>query len=299
MQSCRIAAPAKLNLYLEVTDRDSMGYHQLETIFCTIDLHDSLVLHRIDHVETGQDDEGGQLIQLTCDDPDLPSDQSNLAWQAAQAYLTLRPQFGGIHIAITKRIPAGGGLGGGSSDAAAVLRGMAQLDQQPPSLDQLEHIARQLGADIAFFLHGGCAYASGRGDIIKPLPDLDDTPLITLILPDLHCSTPDVFKALSDQERGPRPLQGFEFWSQKLQDLHPADLANILHNRLTAPAERRYPSLTKVFTACTTSKHPWLMSGSGATVFVLGEIPAPVDCQALSTRFRPRSQLDAVTMDDE
>ena len=152
-----IAAPAKLNLGLEVIGRREDGFHEIATIFLTIDLQD--------HLRLSPDAD----LKLSCDDPELAG-ADNLALRALR---TLREETGyrhGAHIALRKRIPAAAGLGGASSDAAATLLAARKLWPISVSDESLHRIAAGLGSDIPFFLHGGCALGRGRGELLDPLP---------------------------------------------------------------------------------------------------------------------------------
>jgi 4-diphosphocytidyl-2-C-methyl-D-erythritol kinase len=153
----RIPSFAKVNLGLEVLGRRRDGYHELRTIFQTIDLHDDVVLRR------------AQGLSVKCDHPGVPEGAANLALRAARL---LRPYAGprrGVEITITKRIPVSGGLGGGSSNAAAVLIGLDRLWRLGLGTAKLHGIARRLGADVPFFLVGGTALGLARGDEVYPL----------------------------------------------------------------------------------------------------------------------------------
>ncbi|MHC5067225.1 MAG: 4-(cytidine 5'-diphospho)-2-C-methyl-D-erythritol kinase [Planctomycetota bacterium] len=275
MATVHLPAPAKINLHLEVLGRDSDGYHVLETLFQTLELADQLTISI----------NPGSGITLTCDQDDLPCDHSNLAWRAADAYLAQRPDLGQVTIDLRKTIPAGGGLGGGSSDAATVLRGLARLDPQPLGSEQLHAIAAALGSDVPFFLIGGCAHATGRGERLTALADLPRQP-ITILAPAVHCSTPAVFQALTDSERGPRTGRGSKHWQQTL--VATGLSRAVLHNRLAPAALRRYPQLTTLFDWCDQSGAAWLLSGSGATCFVLGHVAPPAGVRHWHTWTLPR-----------
>ncbi|MDA3959865.1 MAG: 4-(cytidine 5'-diphospho)-2-C-methyl-D-erythritol kinase [Planctomycetota bacterium] len=278
MRTTSVAAPAKLNLHLEITGLDGSGYHTLETVFQTLDWADT--------VHVALSDQPG--IRLSCAAPGVPEDERNLAHQAASAYHAARSWPNGLDLRIDKVLPAGGGLGGGSSNAAAVLRALTQLDPEPLSPAVLATIALQLGADVPFFLLGGCAHATGRGEQLTPLEDPQAEP-VTVLVPKLHCSTPAVFAALSDEERGPRPARGAVAWAEALDDI-----PSCLFNRLQAAAARAYPELETVFAACRATGAPWLLSGSGACCFALGHHPAPDGLCAVHTHFRSRADLDRV-----
>jgi 4-diphosphocytidyl-2-C-methyl-D-erythritol kinase len=264
----QLAAYAKLNLHLEILGRRADGFHELETIFQTIGLHDDVSVELLP----------GDGIDLSCDDPGLPCDARNLAWKAAAAYAAMQPLPGRIAIRLCKRIPAGAGLGGGSADAAAVLRACDQLAERPLGMATLERIAAGLGSDIAFLVRGGTAHATGRGERLTPLPDLPPLPL-TLLMPEgAHCSTPAVYTALSDAERGPRPARGAAWFAERL-----ADPAALLHNRLSAPARRVCPAVGALLDHLASLGVPHLMTGSGAACFAFATVAQPPGIRAWQT----------------
>ena len=166
-----LKAHAKINLTLEVLGRRDDGYHEVATIMQTVDLHDTVRL-------TPADD-----ISLTCNDPALQS-AGNLAHKAAQLLRDESGYSGGVHIAIEKAIPVSAGLGGGSSDAAATLRGLNDLWQVGMSHPELESLAARLGSDVPFLLRSGTAIALGRGERVRHLPSADIQWMVVL--------TPDV-----------------------------------------------------------------------------------------------------------
>lgn len=269
MTALREAAHAKLNLYLEILGRRDDGFHAIETVFQTIALHDMVTLAV----------EPGDGIALTCDDAALPGDASNLAWRAAAAYRTAQPLPGRIVIHLEKRIPAGAGLGGGSADAAAVLRALDRHAPRPLGPTALERIAATLGSDIAFLVRGGTAHATGRGEELTWLPDLPPTAL-TLLMPEgAHCATPAVYRALTDAERGPRQPRGPTAFAAP---------PTWLHNRLAAPACRICPAVGALLRHLAGLGVPHLMTGSGAACFALGEVAPPPGVRAWRTAFVPR-----------
>ncbi len=166
-------AHAKINWALRITGKRPDGFHDLETVFQTISLHDDLTFTPADRTS------------LTCDDPTIPVDDSNLVLRAARA-VDAAP----VAIDLRKRIPAGGGLGGGSSNAATTLRalGAARAD--------LASIALVLGSDVPFFLVGGTAYATGRGEVLTPMPPMPGIPLL-LVLPEERVLTKDGFARIT------------------------------------------------------------------------------------------------------
>ncbi len=177
----RIRALAKINLDLRVLHRRPDGFHELRTVFQTISLSD-----RID-IEVHR---GRTRIEIDSDIPD------NLIVRAADLVLAATKTSAKITFQLKKRIPLGGGLGGGSSDAAAVLLALPALLKKAIPLEQLMHLATQLGSDVPFFLLGGAAAAAGRGTELYPLPDLPSYPAL-LVAPGIHVSTADAYRALN------------------------------------------------------------------------------------------------------
>ncbi len=185
-----ILAPAKINLFLEILRRRDDGYHELRSLMCCIGLCDRLVVTL-----------GGTVDRIVCDHPDVPSDESNLALKAAKRFNRTLAQQTGIqpkHVAIelTKQIPAGAGLGGGSSDAAAVLTGLNDAYGEPFDSRELQQMALTLGADVPFFILGRPALAGGIGEHLQPYEGL--TPWgIVVVYPGFGISTAQVFENLN------------------------------------------------------------------------------------------------------
>ena len=225
----RVRAYAKINLGLEVLGVRQDGYHELRTLFQTIDLHDDVVIRP-----------RRRGVEVHCDHPDVPGDERNLALRAA---LELQRHAGieqGAEIAITKRIPVGGGLGGGSSDAAAVLMALDRLWGVGLGTAGLHPLARRLGADVAFFLVGGTALGLGRGDEVYPLHRQvgGHTVVVDLRRP---VSTSAVFARVA-QSLTPRENSNkiFRFVSSDLEGLR---AFSILANDLEKPALEEAPDL--------------------------------------------------------
>ncbi len=154
-----INAYAKINLALEVLGKREDGYHDVVTVMQTISLHDTLTLER------------AAEISLTCDRADL-GHEGTLALKAARLLKERAGYSGGASIKLEKRIPVPAGLGGGSSDAAATLKGLNELWGLEMSQDELKVIGAELGSDVPFFIHGGTAMAFGRGERVRPLPPI-------------------------------------------------------------------------------------------------------------------------------
>lgn len=195
-----LAAPAKVNLLLRVLHRRPDGFHELESLFQAIDLCDRVVVAR-----------GGEGVRLLVEGPDLGPVEQNLAHRAARAFLDALGEGSGSGVAIRleKRIPAGAGLGGGSSDAAAVLRCMNTLWGDPLAAADLSAVGASLGSDVPFFL-GGCALAwgRGRGEELVGLPPLPVARMV-VVLPPVHVATGGAYGALArhreDHPAQPRP----------------------------------------------------------------------------------------------
>ncbi len=181
--SLAVEAFAKVNLSLVVLGRRDDGFHELDTLFQTIDLSDRLVLSE------------AEGLTLEVDDPAVPADGRNLVLRAAEALREEARISRGAAITLRKGIPAGGGLGGGSSDAAAALVGLRALWGLDVGLATLERIGTALGSDVPFFLHGGTARGTGRGERIEPLPDAPSRGVV-LLLPPFGVSTAEVFGRL-------------------------------------------------------------------------------------------------------
>jgi len=180
MSSLRLLSPAKLNRFLHITGRRSDGYHELQTLFQLLDWGDTM------NIETLPE----PALTLRCEQLDIPT-QQNLAWRAARLLQTYCGVRSGAHISIEKRIPDGGGLGGGSSNAATVLLALNHLWQLHLTLDELAELGVQLGADVPIFVHGHTAWAEGIGDKLEAVTLADSHFLI--IFPNCKVSTAEVF----------------------------------------------------------------------------------------------------------
>jgi 4-diphosphocytidyl-2-C-methyl-D-erythritol kinase len=170
LESLRVDSNAKINLFLRVLGPRDDGYHDIETVFHSISLCDTLILR--------QSNAG---ISVACDDPGVPLDLNNTALRAARRVLEGTGR--GVHIEIQKRIPIGAGLGGGSADAAGVLVGVNDLYGLGYSGPDLEHIGAEVGADVAFMVRGGCAVGRDRGERLEELAPLPALPLVLVVPP--------------------------------------------------------------------------------------------------------------------
>lgn len=234
---------AKINWSLRITGKRADGFHDLETVFQTISLHDELTFTPSDR------------LSLTCDDPSIPTDESNLVLRAARA-VNAPPTA----IELRKRIPAGGGLGGGSSNAATTLRALAG------DRGDLAQLALQLGSDVPFFLLGGTAYATGRGEVLHPMRPFENAPLL-LVLPEERVLTKDAFARITRYSQ-PLGIDAYSSWSVFTNDFEEPVFA--MFPRLRELKQRLYDS-GATFAA---------MSGSGSTMFGAYDSAAARDAAA-------------------
>src|SRR5258707_8010276 len=192
----RIAAHAKVNLFLRILARETSGYHQIETAFTLLELADELVVTR-----------SAAGVELQVDGPDLGPVDENLAVRAARAVLEASGRTFGVRIELTKRIPARAGLGGGSSDAAAALHAVNALADNAVPRHELHHFAAKLGADVAFFASGApLALAWGRGERLFRVPAPPAAPaLVALALPPVAVATPDAYGWWDEMHPEPAP----------------------------------------------------------------------------------------------
>lgn len=246
-------AYAKINLSLEVIRRRDDGYHEIATILQTVSLADAVTIAPSDS------------LAVECDAPGL-SGEHNLAWQAATALA----EYAGVppcaRISIVKRIPIAAGLGGGSADAAAVLRGLNRLWQLHLPPPELAAIAAAIGMDVPFLLAGGAALATGRGDTLHPLPPLPTRPL-TLVAPPaiIPNKTPTLYAALTPTDFS----DGKE--TRALAEANSAAAADFTgqRNAFTRAAREIFPGLAAVMDTVAATRCPPRLSGAGPAFFIL------------------------------
>jgi 4-diphosphocytidyl-2-C-methyl-D-erythritol kinase len=278
----RRPAPAKLNLDLRVGPARADGFHPVCSWMTTIGLFDTVSLRR-------DSEKQPTAVEFACDAPDVPSDESNLCVKAAHAFAAMRGPIGRIGLTLEKRIPHGGGLGGGSSDAAAVLQLLADGDEHG-----LHEIAVTLGSDVPFFLGDGSARATGRGEVLTALPRPRPSHAI-LILPGEPLGTAEVYRAFDALP--PRPLNMVDYidWT----DLPAAELLLRLANDLEPAAFARRPALGRLRAEAERfANRPVRLTGSGSTLFTLANDPddvktvvdvlSPLEADVLAVELCPR-----------
>ena len=251
-------AYAKLNLTLDVLGKREDGYHDIKSIMQTVSDRDDI------EIDIGT----GKPWRIKCDKDHIPCDERNLAWKAAKLYLdTMGYDAGGIEIRITKRIPSQAGMGGGSADAAAVLRALNEHYGNPLSILALAELGEQVGSDVPFCVVGGTCMCEGRGEKLRKLPDLPDC-IFVVVKPEFSVSTPELYEKIDSAVIAKRPDQ------QTMESaLLTGDLLKVATN------------LCNVFDPVVTQAHPELnyikslfhqygavgyqMTGSGSAVYAI------------------------------
>lgn len=267
---------AKLNLTLDVLGKREDGYHDIKSVMQTISLRDDI------EIDIGT----GKPWRLLCDKDHIPTDETNLAWKAAKLFFdTIGKDPEGLEIRIVKRIPVQAGLGGGSADAAAVLRALNRHYGSPLSLPALAELGAQVGSDVPFCVLCGTAVVEGRGDRIRKLPDMPDC-IFVVCKPEFSVSTPALYAKIDEKAIATRPN-------------HQAMESAILAGDLTQVVN----NVCNVFDPVVTEEHVELnyiksimnsydgvgmqMTGSGSAVFaIVGEFEAAaVICNMLKDNY--------------
>lgn len=254
--SVAVRCPAKVNLHLEVLGRRADGYHEVRTVFAAVGVWDELLLEA---APPG-------VFEIAVEPPGVvPAGRDNLAVRAVRALAMAVGQDLGARLALRKSIPVGGGLGGGSADAAAALVGAARLWRLAADGDLLAEVGATLGADVPFFLVGGAAWGVGRGSDVAPLPDLP--PWWVVLLPGRHpIATAEVYGALD-----PRTLDGTADGAIYQWVMGGGELpTGHCRNDLQPTVVRRFPEVgERLELAQATRPMLAMLSGSGGTVFGL------------------------------
>lgn len=269
----QLSCPAKINLFLHVTGRRPDGYHDLYTLMCGVTLCDTIELTF-----------NAPRISVRCNHPEVPEDGTNLAYRAAKIFfermgadrLNTRP---GVEIFITKKIPVAGGLGGGSSNAAAVLVGLNRHYDHPFSRQQMMAMGLAVGADVPFFILGKPAVATGVGEVLSPVAGLPSF-YVLLVNPGVQVSTASVYKNLNlGLTNNPKINKEPSFRVLK------PDLVRCLYNDLETVTAVRCPEIRMITEALLANgAEGALMTGSGPTVFGL-----------FDTRDSAQSAMDALS----
>jgi len=277
MREVRIPACAKINLRLEVLGKRADGYHELRTIFQTISLHDTLRLRPSRLPDISLSVRGNDTLSRE-------AIGKNLAYRAVEA---LRHELGvrkGVEITLDKKIPAGRGLGGGSSDAAAALLGYLRLTGKKLPPAELLQIAASLGADVPFFLYGGTALGVARGEEIYPLPDVPLFSLLIVSPKDIHVPTPDAYRWLHAPELASLTKSAAAHKLMEFCALCWSAQGTTLSNDFERAVFQRYPRLAKIKRVLLHGgASEALLAGSGSAVF--GVFPSPAKARRAAVGF--------------
>lgn len=248
-----LKAPAKVNLTLDVKGKRSDGYHELETVMHQVNLLDIIIISQA---------AGG--IQIKSNSSLIPTNEENLAYQAAEMILGEYAHKEGVEIYIEKNIPVGAGLAGGSTDAAAVILGINQLYDLGLEEEELLEMAASIGSDVAFCLAGGSKLARGRGEILSKLPQRM-IPYIILVKPDFQLSTAEVYRELDLTQVEEFPDNAAFLAAWEAYDI--INIARNMRNVLETVSIRKYPEIAAIKAELLeTGALNALMSGSGPSV---------------------------------
>ncbi|MBQ1809104.1 MAG: 4-(cytidine 5'-diphospho)-2-C-methyl-D-erythritol kinase [Selenomonas sp.] len=253
-----VEANAKINLTLDILGKRPDGYHEVAMVMQTVGLHDTLTLEKRE-----------QGISLNINVPWLKADEKNLAWRAAALVQEEFGLTGGVHIELIKRIPVAAGLAGGSADAAAVLKGMSELYGLNLSDNKLCELGAKLGSDIPFCLLGGTMLATGRGEVLKRLPDMPET-WVVLVEPRISVSTALAYQNYDEQGAERHPDN--EAIQKEIARGNRNGVAKLLCNVLESVTINKYDVIER-YKQMMLAKGAMasMMSGSGPTVFALAK----------------------------
>lgn len=253
MPAVRLFSPAKINLYLHVVGKRPDGFHELDTLMAPIDFGDEMVLKMEEKCS------GDSQVLLTCDQPEVPVDDSNLAVRAARLFLEAFDLRADIDLHLRKRIPVGAGLGGGSSNGASVLLGLRELLKPEVPDAKLAELAAAFGSDSAFFIYQGPSVCRGRGEIIEPRP-LAHPYAGLLVHPGFGVATPWAYQTYAAHPRPGTEGRAMPDGFALRNDLEPPAFGKHLWLPTTKAWFQEQPEVLDA-----------LMSGSGSSVFALVE----------------------------
>lgn len=265
----KYTAPAKINLSLKILGKREDGFHKVDLVMARLDLEDELDFHN------------SRTTTLLCDTPGVPTDESNLVFRAVREFEKAYGRKAKQRITLTKRIPHGAGLGGGSADAGVTLRALNEIIGTNYDDEELQAMAANLGSDVPFFLNPVLSRCTGRGEIVTPLPEFAawSSPVV-LLKPQFGVSTPDAYKAFA----GARRLKGIPYGMQEVDGLR-------LVNDLEKPVYEKFPVLgmMKRWLLAQDGVRAAQMSGSGSTMYALTETPE----QARAIAQKALAELDS------
>lgn len=269
-------AYGKLNLTLDILGKREDGYHDLKSVMQTVSLQDDI------EIDVGT----GKPWCLKCDKEGVPCDERNLAWKAAKLYCEAvgkDPQ--GIEIRMIKRIPSQAGMGGGSADAAAVLRALNKYYGNPLSMFELADLGAQVGSDVPFCVVGGTCLCEGRGEILTRLPDMTDCYFV-LCKPEFSVSTPELFRKIDAVEISKRPDHAA--MDKALKEGNLEEVARNVWNTFDPVVSETHPEMENIKDICNQNGAICCqMTGSGSVVFAMTADckTAEIICSALKEKY--------------
>ncbi len=255
----RVSAPAKINIGLKVFPKRADGFHDIESIFQTVCLCDEL--------EVTLTAENRREFTVSCDAMELPED--NTLSRTYEAFCDLTGKSIGVRVMLKKHIPAGGGLGGGSSDATAFLRALCTITEETLSAEQQAEIAARVGSDVFFFLHcryPGCAVVSGRGEKVRTISPRSDI-YVLLVFPGVHSSTKVAYGLVDAYMESGKLVDGLGLPELEAEYRKPAAEWRFT-NSFTAPLAQTHPEIGRALSDVRSAGALFAdMSGSGSTVY--------------------------------
>jgi len=271
----------KINRMLRVGPLRPDGFHDIYTIYQSISLHDTLSMELME--KPG--------IVLTVSDPEVPSTRENFAWKAVELILNRTDYMGGVTIHIDKNIPSGGGLGGGSSNAAGSLLLLNSMLDEPLSRNDLQNMGSTLGSDVPFFLVGGTVFGTGRGEKVKPLPDCEPFSLLA-VFPDISFSTREMYSLL---DRTEKDLLFEQLTQREIEALLSGQLKSF-ENSFDRIVSKKSEKVANVMQELRNEGFSVMLAGSGSTFLIFDEqypvekidtrLPAGWKCVRLRSRTR-------------
>ncbi|MBM7623901.1 4-(cytidine 5'-diphospho)-2-C-methyl-D-erythritol kinase [Sporohalobacter salinus] len=275
----QVATQAKINLLLDVVGKRNDGYHKVEMVMQSIDLADQLEFNRIQ-----------KGIELKVDHSEVPTGEDNLVYQAAELFFKQYELKGGLQVKINKEIPVAAGLAGGSTNAAATLVAINNLWNLNLSVEELENLGADLGADVPFCIKGGTALATGVGTNLKPLNSVPKLDLV-LINPPFSVSTAEVYQNLNLNKVNKHP--DLRRMLVALETRNKAEIIEAVDNLLAEVTMKRYSQLYELEEMLLKQgTRKVLMSGSGPTM--LGFVDNQVEAQKLVNRLELQLSKDYI-----
>lgn len=267
---------AKINLTLDVLGKRPDGYHDIKSVMQTISLRDDI------QIDLGT----GKPWSVVCDKEGVPADEANLCWKAAKLFFdTVKKDPNGLTITITKRIPMQAGLGGGSADAAAVLRALNRHYNAPLSLPALAELGSAVGSDVPFCVLCGTAVVEGRGERIRKLPDMPEC-IFVVCKPEFSVSTPELYSAIDEKAIAHRPDSAAMESAVLAGDLDA--IAHTVCNVFDPIVTEQHPEINYIKSIMNTyGGVGWQMTGTGSAVYgIVGNFEnAAVICNMLRDNY--------------